>query len=321
MVVEDDKSVDDDDEDIEIVDDDEVEVEVVDKTPDKDKGKWVAKDDDPPEDLDDDELSEYSERVQKRIKGLYARSQAERRRADSVKRQLDAAIGMSQRLQRQFEEANRRLSEVTNSGTQTKREMLTSKIQTLADQHRRAFEDGDSEQITKLQTEMARANAELVALGEERKAPERQAEQPTNQSAPQQPRQQRRPPQPDPRMQAWSKKNPWFGQDQVMTGAAYGIHTEIVNEGFDPNSDEYYNEIDTRMREAFPHKFKRSTGGGDKDPPPRKNGASVVAPAARTAAKNPRRVVLTVEEKALANRLGVPLEEYAKEKARMERTQ
>ena len=125
--------------------------------------------------------------------------------------------------------------------------------------------------------------------------------------APAQPAPTAPPPKPDPRAEEWATKNEWFGQDQTMTYAAFGIHkTLIEQEGFDPNTEEYYTELDNRIRSEFSHKFSDN----------RKTNAPRVASAGNTAsrsgAKKSRTVKLTPSQIAIAKRLGVPLEEYAK---------
>ena len=126
---------------------------------------------------------------------------------------------------------------------------------------------------------------------------------------PQQPQQQAAPAQqePDPKAQTWAEKNAWFGTDEAMTFAAFGIHKKLVeDEGFDPQSDEYYNEIDKRMRTEFPHKLNT---GSDRRPAQTVVGASRTTKAGRS---NSRRVKLSPTQVAIAKKLGVPLEEYAK---------
>jgi hypothetical protein len=128
--------------------------------------------------------------------------------------------------------------------------------------------------------------------------------QPQQQPAPQQ---QQAAPTPDPKAEAWAEKNEWFGNDEVMTYAVFGIHRKMVQEeGIDPNGEEYYSEVDRRMRVEFPHKFKAKQSGGAQVAPA---GAS----ATRSTAKTGRRSVkLSPSQIAMAKRLNVPLEEYAK---------
>jgi len=124
----------------------------------------------------------------------------------------------------------------------------------------------------------------------------------------QQPTQQQ-PAAPDPKAEAWASKNDWFGTDQTMTYAAFGIHRQLIeDEGFDPASDEYYTELDSRVRKEFPHKFKGATRG---DAGPRV--ASAESSASKAPSQKGRRTVkLTPSQIAIAKRLNVPLEEYAK---------
>jgi hypothetical protein len=136
-----------------------------------------------------------------------------------------------------------------------------------------------------------------------RKQPAQQAQKPQAQ-----PQRQAQPPKPDPKAQSWAEKNEWFGQDRIMTTAAFAIHQQLIeDEGFDPSSDEYYNEIDGRLRREFPHKFEKAKKSG---------GASQVASAGNSASRSTkqgrRSVKLTHSQVAIAKKLGVPLEEYAK---------
>ena len=124
----------------------------------------------------------------------------------------------------------------------------------------------------------------------------------------QQPSQQ----QVDPRVEEWAEKNKWYGRDNVMTHAAWGIHRQLIQvEGFDPSSDEYYDELDKRIRDAFPHKFEETSGTQARAT----RTVQTVAPASRSSGINNaarRTVKLTPSQVAIAKKLGVPLEEYAK---------
>ena len=140
-----------------------------------------------------------------------------------------------------------------------------------------------------------------------RRAEERKARPESDQEPVQQPTQQSAPP-PDPKAEAWAEKNEWFGNDQTMTYAAFGIHKKLIEEeGFDPRTDEYYTELDRRMETEFPHKLGTNGNGSRR---PAQNVASVTRTAKGTGRK--RRVKLSSSQVAMANKLGVPLEEYAK---------
>ena len=131
--------------------------------------------------------------------------------------------------------------------------------------------------------------------------------------------QQRQPakaPKPDQRALEWAQRNDWFGQDEEMTGTAYGVHERLVKQGVDPRSDDYYRRLDEAMRRRYPERFAQSdeaeTFETDKEAAPSRKTTPVVAPATRSV-KTPRKVQLTATQVALANKLGIPLEVYAAE--------
>ncbi len=127
-----------------------------------------------------------------------------------------------------------------------------------------------------------------------------------SQAQPQQAQPQQAPRRPDPKAEAWAADREWFGSDETMTYAAFGIHKQLIeDEGFDPSSDDYYSELDKRMADAFPHKFNNGSRG--------KRPAQTVASVNRSASgRSKRRVTLTPTQVTMAKKLGVPLEEYAK---------
>jgi len=175
---------------------------------------------------------------------------------------------------------------------------------------RRAVEIGDPEatvQAQKRLTDLAIAANGYAQAQRQAEARASQYQQPAEQqyqAQPQAPQQQR----PDPKAEQWAEKNSWFGQDEAMTFAAFGIHKKLVeDEGFDPQSDDYYNELDSRMKREFPHKFGESTGASRRP-------AQTVAGVSRSnaAGRSGKRVKLSQTQVAIAKKLGVPLEEYAK---------
>jgi len=183
--------------------------------------------------------------------------------------------------------------------------------------YKEAYEAGDTDAMIQAQESLARATTDKDRYEHAKKraedrpqqaAPEAtsaQAQQPAyQQTQQQQPAPQQ---QTDPKAQSWAENNPWFGQDEVMTYAAFGIHRKLVEEeGFDPQSDEYYNAIDQRMRREFPHKFSE----------PKSSKKSQVAPAGSSASRSTKQgrksVKLSPSQVAIAKKLNVPLEEYAK---------
>ena len=173
--------------------------------------------------------------------------------------------------------------------------------------YRKAYEGGDADGMFEAQQRISRIALEQARYEEAKRRNEQRQEQPAPSPEPAAPPQEQ-PQQPDPKAEAWAQKNEWFGNDQTMTYAAFGIHRQLIeDEGFDPSSDEYYSELDKRVRTEFPHKFaeaKRDTG-------PRV--ASAGSTASKSSSPKGRRTVkLTPSQIAIAKRLNVPLEEYAK---------
>ena len=258
------------------------------------------------QDNDDDELDQYSENVQKRIRKLTAaRRQAEEEAA--------AAVQYIQQVQAQNEEYKKRLSTV-NTGYMSEYEGRISSQEAQAKRAlAEAYEAGDYDKVADAQSAIAQIAIEKERLRVQKsksqtEAAQAQAQPQQQQYQQPQPRQQQR----DPKLESWLGKNQWFGQDKVMTGVARTIHeTLVAEEGFDPTSDEYYAEIDKRMRREMPQKFQ-----GDK-----KSVQSVTpAGSGNRSLKSGRKkqVELNPGQVRLAERLGVPLDKYAAQVAKLE---
>lgn len=256
------------------------------------------------QDNDDDELDQYSENVQKRIRKLTAaRRQAEEEAA--------AAVQYIQQVQAQNEEYKKRLSTV-NTGYMSEYEGRISSQEAQAKRAlAEAYEAGDYDKVADAQQAISQIAIEKERLRVQKSRSQVEAAQ--QQQAPQQqyqpqPRQQQR----DPKLESWLGKNQWFGQDKIMTSAARVIHeTLVAEEGYDPTSDEYYAEIDKRMRREMPQKFQ-----GDK-----KSVQSVTpAGSGNRSLKSGRKkqVELNPGQVRLAERLGVPLDKYAAQVAKLE---
>ena len=253
---------------------------------------------------DDDELDQYSENVQKRIRKLTAA----RRQAEE---EASAAVQYIQQVQAQNEEYKKRLSTV-NTGYMSEYEGRISSQESQAKRAlTEAYEAGDYDKVADAQQAISQIAIEKERLRVQKGRSQAQAAQQQQvlqkQQQPQ-PRQQQR----DPKLESWIGKNKWFGQDKVMTGAARAIHEALVaEEGYDPTSDEYYAEIDKRMRREMPQKFQ-----GDK-----KNVQSVTpAGSGNRSLKSGRKkqVELNPGQVRLAERLGVPLDKYAAQVAKLE---
>jgi len=248
---------------------------------------------------DDEDLSEYSESVKKRISKLTNRFREE-------ERQRKAALDYAESIKKQNEDLKARLDKLDNNYVGEFDTRVTAQAEAAKEAYKKALESGDADALYDAQQNISRIAMEEANLKRLKADREEQAKkQETAQVQPQaQPQAQ---PKPDPRAEKWAQDNEWFGQDQTMTYAAFGIHkTLIEQEGFDPNTEEYYTELDNRIRSEFSHKFSDN----------RKTNAPRVASAGNTAsrsgAKKSRTVKLTPSQIAIAKRLGVPLEEYAK---------
>jgi hypothetical protein len=245
----------------------------------------------------DEELEDYSQSVQRRIDKLTKKMREAERREQ-------AAIDYAKKVQ----EENKNLQATTMTSS---RERVTSDEAQIASTeallntaYQQAIEQQDVTKQVEAQQKMAQLAIEKERLRLRKNKLDQQealkpAEQPSVEQIVNQPQQQQS--QPDPRAQEWAQDNKWFGTDKAMTYTAMSLHDEIVNEGFDASSDEYYNEIDRRIRKEFPHKFE------DQNRPTQKVGSAV-----RKSSNGRRTVKLTPSQVAIAKKLGVPLEEYAK---------
>ena len=254
---------------------------------------------------DDDELDQYSENVQKRIKKLTAA----RRKAEE---EAAAAVQYIQQVQSENENIKQRLKTIDKGYVSEYEGRITSQEAQAKRALAEAHEAGDYEKVADAQSAIAQIAIEKERLRLQKARSEQDQEQAEvpQQAQPQaqpQPQQER-----DPKLEAWLSKNTWFGKDSIMTGAARALHeTLVAEEGFDPRTDEYYAEIDKRMRREMPNKFQ-----GDK-----KNVQSVTPAGSGTRSlKSGRKksVELNPGQVALAQKLNIPLEKYAAEVAKLE---
>ena len=256
-----------------------------------------------PQAANESELQEYSKNVQQRISKLTKKYRDE-------EAQRVAAVEFAEAVKKQNDELKQRLDTLGQSYTSEFGTRIDSQIEAAKQAYQKAYDDGDSESMFEAQKNLSKLALDQAQLERAQQAQERQAvEQPTEPPTPQQAPAQQPPARPDPKAEVWAQKNEWFGTDQTMTYAAFGLHRQLIeDEGFDPQSDEYYNELDNRMRKEFPHKFAAPTKN---DTGPRV--ASAESTASRSKSTKGRRTVkLTPSQIAIAKRLNVPLEEYAK---------
>lgn len=256
------------------------------------------------------ELEAVSDAVQRRISKLTARMREAERREQ-------AAVEYARGLQNTTQQLQQKLTQTDYSRLNEAKTRMETQATTLKQIIRKAREEGDydteseaQERLTNLTMEHRQVAAYLqqAPAQQAQQEAQQQAQQPQqSQQAYQQPQQSRQPAKPDAKAEKWAENNPWFGQDRVMTYAAWGIHqTMVEQEGVDPSSVEYYTELDKRLRDEFPQRFKTDNR--------QQRSASAVAPAARASGVSSARksVRLSPSQVAIAKKLGVPLEEYAK---------
>ena len=244
-----------------------------------------------------DELDTISEGVQKRIDKLtYKMREAERQR--------DEAVTYAQSMTSDNSSLRDKLKSSDSSLFKEYDNRILSDLERAKIHLKDAQEQGDGDAIATATEQLSRSAAEhenLRRLSAQQKVRSQSNEQSVE--VPNAPRPQAVP-EPDPRAQKWADKNDWFGSDQAMTYAAFGIHKELVEEGVDPSSDGYYSKVDGRMKEYFPNKFSEEQSAPVQQVAASSRGA--------TGKKNARKVKLTPSQVAIAKRLNVPLEEYAK---------
>ena len=256
----------------------------------------IQVEEEPKQEGKEEELEEYSQSVKRRIDKLT-------RKMREAERREQAAIEYAKKVQEENKNLNVMSQATSKERVASDEQSLQSTEQLLKTAFTQAVSEGDVEKQMEAQQRIAQLAIEKERLGLRKRKVEQQEikkEQPVEEPWNNQPQAQSQA-KPDPKAQEWAEGNKWFGADKAMTYTAMSFHDELLNEGFDSSSDEYYTEIDRRIRKEFPHKFE------DQSKPRQK-----VASATRTSATGRRTVKLTPSQVAIAKKLGVPLEEYAK---------
>jgi hypothetical protein len=281
---------------------DSLEIEVVDDTPKADRGRKPSE---PPEDVTEEELEDYSEKVQKRIKHFSKGYHDERREKERAIREREELERFAKQL---VEENNKLKGDVTKNQTaliEQAKKNAESESDAAKQAYKTAYESGDPDAVLSAQEKLTAAKIKADRLANF-KIPALQETQVTvpsrTESAPQAGH--------DPRAEEWKTQNPWFNVDDEMTSLALGLHNKLIKEGVSPQSDEYYERIDSRMRQVFPDNFEDADQQTEVTP---KRSANVVAPATRSTA--PKKVKLSQTQIALSKRLGLTPEQYARQVA------
>jgi len=289
-------------EDIEVQiesDDTEIELEIVDDTPEEDRNKPRRADGAEPEIPSDDEIKNYSEGVQSRINKLKYEFHEERRAKEEAQRILDESVARTNHLMEQNKKLQEQLSKGQGQLVNQAKSRIEAELAQAKAAYKMAYESGDSDALTEANLKLSTITAQKARLDAYRPKPPKPTAVAQQQQIPQQAAVQQPKIEVDPQAKDWASRNSWFGQDEEMTGFAFGVHERLVKEGVDPRGADYYERIDEAMKRTFPDKFgqQRNTG-------------NVVAPVARST-KSPRQVKLTKTQVALAKRLGLTPERYA----------
>lgn len=286
-------------------DDTSIEIEIEDDTPPEDRGKTPMP---KPlvEELERDELDAYDEKVKVKLKQMRKVWHDERREKEAALREQQEAVNLARKLL----EENQRIRGVLNSGEKafasTVQNAATLELEMAKKAYREAYDSGDAEKVLEATQALQEASYKLKQAQNFKPTalqPQETAVQIPQTQAPSVPR-------PDSKALAWQDRNPWFGQDDEMTAAAYGLHEKLKKTGVVIGSDEYYSALDKTMRKRFPEAFEAEEV--EEQPSreaPRNKPATVVAPATRSTSSN--KIRLRASQIQLAKKLGITPEQYA----------
>ena len=282
---------------------------VVEEQPVAETKTETKKEDTQPEEQPDEAKDIESERAQKRIRQLV-------RQRKEKEEEVARLLADKQELEKRLTKNQDNQFDLTKTSLESQEKSLENQLNLAKQNYLDAFEKDDKNQLLKAQEALNEAQINLNNIKSNKvnfekdydnyqNAVKQQSLQSQQQTAPQQP-------QYDPKAVAWAEKNEWFGQDKIMTAAALALDAQLKEEGFDPADDDFYSEVDTRLQEAFPTKIKQTQQVRQKDT---SSPSQVVAGTSRTPAS--KKIKLTQEDVRLAQKWNVPLEQYAKEKAKV----
>ena len=282
---------------------DNFDIEVVDDRPEEDQGKKRSK---APMELSDEEMDEYSEKVRKRLQHFSKGYHDQRRAAEAAAKEREEALRYAQQIAEENKKLKGTVSKNQEAMLESAKKMAAEEHEKAKEQYKKAYESGEANAVVDAQEALTTAkmkvervnNLKLPALQEDSYDVQTQTTAPA-QSV-------------DDRAVTWQAKNKWFGEDDEMTSFALGLHQKLVKQGVNPRSDDYYEKINSRMRQVFPESFE-GDDGQEEVTEERRRKTTVVASATRSVA--PKKITLSRTQVALANRLGVPLNEYAKQVA------
>lgn len=283
--------------DIEVdIEGNDIEIEVVDDTPEEDKGRTPL-----PEEVTktlDDELEGISDKVKQRLSQQTKARHDERRLREKAERERDEAVSIAKSAYTERQQLREQLQQGEAWAMGQSKQRAAMEVENAKKLYREAYDAGDGEKLVDAQQKLNFAILEFDKIHHYRPQHTVQAEESVVHTKPE-PRQVK--PAPDDRAVEWADENPWYGVDRPRTLYALGVHEELINEGVKPSTEEYYEKLDSRVKKVFPDEVK------EKKPQP----STVVAPVGRS--PKGKKVVLTQTQVALARRLGITTEAYAKE--------
>jgi len=289
----------------------ELEIEVEDDTPPEDRGRKPSE---PPEEVTNEELENYSEKVKSRIKHFSKGYHDERRAKEAAQREREALEEYAKNLIAENNKLKGSVNQSHNTLIQSAKKQVEGELAMAKAQYRQAYESGEPDAILEAQTALNTAQIRMERVNslkpkETNSLQTQKTPVQTQVNAPQ-PQVER-----DEQAETWRDDNPWFGSDDEMTAFALGLHNKLTKDGVDPRSNEYYEKINSRMRQVFPDQF--DDGIEDEPASAQRKSSNVVAPATRST--GPKKIRLTQSQIAIAKKLGVPLETYAKQAAELMR--
>ena len=288
----------------------EVDIEVEDDTPEEDRNRTPL----PQEivqELEADELEEYSDKVKTRLKQMKKVWHDERRVKDEAVREREEALAFARNALEENKRLKSRLTEGEKSFIDTAKSAAELEMEMAKRAYKEAYESGDSDKVVDAQEQLAAVNYKLQQIKNYK--PSLQNKEIAVNSP------QEQVPRPDPKASSWQERNPWFGKDRLMTSLALGLHEDLVAQNGQAyaTTDEYYQRIDKTIRDKFPENFGdeiKTTNGGGKPVTRTDRPATVVAPASRSTSS--KKIVLKQSQLMIAKKLGLTPEQYAREYAK-----
>ena len=296
--------------------------EVQTEKPEKEKIEFEVEKDEPKKEEVKQEVKtpepEVKKEEPKELEGINTKG-AEKRIRQLIKQRKERDEEVA-RLIKQNEELTSKLNNTQKEFTNISKlnldateKQLKDKLELARTNYKTAHQEGDTEKILQAQEFLNDAQNDLKSVGatkQQFKEPEVQPQQQV-----QQPQQQLQQPTPDPKAQSWAEQNDWFGEDKIRTAAALAIDADLKEEGFNPTDDDYYTEIDNRLKEAFPHRYQtKEVEPKEENRTQETSPAQVVAGGTRSTPSSNKKVKLSKEDVRLANKWNIPLEQYAQEK-------